>query len=151
MKPKASLPEMPGHLIRQLNQHSTAVFQCQLKAAGYDVTSVQFAALQTLHDHPNIDQATLASLIAYDRATIGGVVKRLEQKDLIQRQPNKDDRRAFKLSLTPLGGTLLADTAPIVAALQNDILCRLTGSERHFLVELIQKALHLDAAPESLT
>ena len=53
--------------------------------AGFDLTPVQFAALAVIAEHPRIDQATLAGLIAYDRVTIGGVVDRLSQKGYILR------------------------------------------------------------------
>ena len=149
MDTNSPLPEMPGHLIRRLNQHSTAQFQRQLGAAGHDITPVQFAALKTLAENPGLDQATLAALIAYDRATIGGVVMRLQKKGLIQRQTNTDDRRAFKLSLTPLGKTLLGDITPVVCALQEDILINLSDGERRIFVNLIRKALNLNRAATS--
>lgn len=139
-----ALFDMPGHLIRRLNQHSTAVFQTRLKAAGHDVTAVQFSALARLAKQPGIDQATLASQIEYDRATIGGVVKRLEQKGFVKRQPNEKDRRAFNLYLTSSGTALVNETWPIVVSLQDDILAKLSQSERAALVHLMQKALQLD-------
>lgn len=140
------LSDMPGHLIRRLNQHSTAVFQQRLKAAGQDITPVQFSALRTLADHPGLDQASLAGLIAYDPATIGGVVKRLEHKGFVRRQPNKNDRRAFMLLLTPSGQALLDSVTPVVSSLQGDILSNLTDSEGLTLITLMQKALLLDPA-----
>ncbi|WP_299032173.1 MarR family transcriptional regulator [uncultured Sulfitobacter sp.] len=144
MRKPAVLTEMPGHLIRRLNQHSTAVFQQHLKAAGHDITSVQFSALKALADHADLDQASLAALIEYDRATIGGVVKRLEQKSLVQRTKNETDRRAIKLALTPAGRLLLSQVEPLVAGLQNDILGHLTPDEARALTLLLQKALQLD-------
>lgn len=140
-----ALFDMPGHLIRRLNQHSTAVFQTRLKAAGHDITAVQFSALTRLAKLPGIDQATLASQIEYDRATIGGVVKRLEQKGFVRRQSNEKDRRAFNLYLTPLGTASVNETWPTVVSLQDDILANLSQSERAALVHLMQKALQLDA------
>ncbi len=151
MSPSLPLSAMPGHLIRRLNQHSTAVFQNQLKALGHDITSVQFSALETLARNPGLDQATLAAQIAYDRATIGGVVKRLEHKDLIKREPSETDRRAFKLMLTPSGARLLESVRPIVAALQADILGGLSADEREIFTKLMQKALHLDPAGAPLS
>ena len=75
----------PGHLIRRLHQISTNIFMLRVKEAGCDLTPVQFAAMQALKASPDIDQAQIASLIAYDRATIGGVLKRLEKKGYIKR------------------------------------------------------------------
>ncbi|MDB9801708.1 MarR family transcriptional regulator [bacterium] len=132
---------LPGHLIRRLQQQSTAVFLEHTKAAGFDLTSVQFAALFTLAKYPGLDQATLAKRIAYDRATIGGVIKRLEQKGLVSRKPDDEDRRAFKLSLTPHGKATLAELVPVVRKLQVDILPGLSDSERGSLLELMTKAL----------
>lgn len=140
---------MPGHLIRRLNQHSTAVFQTHLKSVGHDITSVQFSALETLAQNPELDQATLAAKIAYDRATIGGVVKRLEQKELIERQLSETDRRAFRLVLTPLGHRVLGELRPVVQAIQHDILDRLSANEREVFTKLLQKAIGLD--PETVS
>ena len=144
-----TLFEMPGHLIRRLNQHSTAVFQQRSKAAGHDITSVQFCVLARLAGAPGINQATLAGQIAYDRATIGGVVKRLEQKTLIRRQPSETDKRAFNLYLTPSGTALLEEIWPLVAALQADILCHLSDKDKNTLVHLMQKALQIEDATTS--
>lgn len=131
---------MPGHLIRRLHQISTSVFAERMKAAGIDITSVQFAALTVLHEKPGIDQATLAQEIAYDRATIGGVVDRLERKGWVLRKVNQDDRRARQVTLTEEGTEMLAVVAPIVAALQADILAQLTLTERTAFIALASKA-----------
>lgn len=141
MTDKIALDQMPGHLIRRLHQQSTAVFQEQVRQAGYDVTSVQFAALETLRDYPELDQATLAKRIAYDRATIGGVVKRLEARGLIRRIPDEKDRRAFRLSLTDEGTTLLAALRPLVEEVQELILPGLSAAERAAFLALVSQAL----------
>ncbi|MGO4916404.1 MarR family winged helix-turn-helix transcriptional regulator [Pseudogemmobacter sp. W21_MBD1_M6] len=138
------LSDMPGHLIRRLNQVSASVFQDRVKAAGYDLTSVQFAAMNTVRQNPGVDQATLASLIAYDRATIGGVVERLERKGLVTRSINKEDRRARALWLTEDGQATLDRIGPVVRGLQDDILGSLTASEREQFIALAQKALRPD-------
>ena len=138
-----TLDTMPGHLIRRLHQISTSVFAERMKAAGIDMTSVQFAALTVLHEKPGIDQATLAQEIAYDRATIGGVVDRLERKDWVLRKVNQDDRRARQVTLTEEGTKMLAVVAPVVATLQADILAQLTSTERTAFIALASKAVAL--------
>jgi MarR family transcriptional regulator, temperature-dependent positive regulator of motility len=133
--------EMAGHLIRRLQQQSAQVFQAQTQAAGFDLTSVQFAALDAIAEQPGIDQATLAATIGFDRATIGGVIERLENKGLLQRTVSEQDRRARLLTLTREGAKLLAACRPVVEALQADILAPLTGKERAAFLALAQKAL----------
>ncbi|WP_353471288.1 MarR family transcriptional regulator [Salipiger sp. H15] len=141
MTARDDLSQMPGHLIRRLNQRSTAVFSERMKSAPVELTSVQYAALDVLAREPGIDQARLAALIAYDRATIGEVVKRLVQKGLVARQVNEDDRRARSLRLTGEGEAALAQVAPLVAALQADILETLTEAERAQFLALARKAV----------
>lgn len=134
--------DLPGHLIRRLHQQSSSVFQDRTKAAGFDVTSVQFAALSILGKEPEMDQAGLAKRIAYDRATIGGVIKRLEQKGWVSRHPDDVDRRAIKVSLTPQSRVALEELTPIVVALQSDIMPNLNATERSNLIKLMSRALN---------
>ena len=47
---------MAGHLIRRLNQISTAVFAERIGGLGVDLTPVQYAALETVRENPGIDQ-----------------------------------------------------------------------------------------------
>jgi MarR family transcriptional regulator, temperature-dependent positive regulator of motility len=136
--------KMAGHLIRRLHQQSTQVFQARTQAAGFDLTSVQFAALDVIAQQPGVDQASLAAIISFDRATIGGVIDRLENKGLLQRFVNAQDRRARQVHLTPEGEKLLAAIRPVVEALQAEILAPLSRAERAAFVVLAHKALGLD-------
>jgi DNA-binding MarR family transcriptional regulator len=134
------ISQMPGHLIRRLNQISVSVFADRMTRAGLDFTPVQFAALSTIERNPGLDQATLAGLIAYDRATMGGVVDRLETKQLLARSVSKTDRRARQLYLTEKGSATLAELEPLVSALQADILQGLDEAEKAQLLSLLNKA-----------
>lgn len=131
---------MPGHLIRRLHQISTHVFMTRTREAGFDLTPVQFAALDAIRESPGIDQAGLADAVAKDRATIGAVADRLEQKGLVSRKVNARDKRARKLSLTDEGEALVAALRPLVEQLQAEILPGLDEKEYRLFVELAAKA-----------
>ncbi|WP_375174678.1 MarR family winged helix-turn-helix transcriptional regulator [Pseudooceanicola sp.] len=131
---------LPGHLIRRLHQLSTRVFTEQVKAAGFDLTPIQFVALDALSLNDGIDQAGLAQAIAKDRATTGAVADRLEQKGLVTRVVNPRDKRARTLTLTEEGRDLLTAMTPVVEALQTDILPGLTEKEYAQFVALAEKA-----------
>lgn len=133
--------DMAGHLIRRLHQQSTQIFVQRTQAAGFDLTPVQFAALDAIHAHPAIDQARVAEMIAYDRATIGGVIERLEQKGWIRRVVSERDRRARELSLTAKGKRVLSALLPIVRELQDDILQPLGSADRACFLELVRQVL----------
>lgn len=133
------LHDMAGHLIRRLHQISVSVFAERVKQAGIDLTPVQFAALSALDQHPDLDQATLAGLIAYDRVTIGGVIDRLEGKGLVNRTVSRQDRRARVLRLTEAGEAVLARVRPLVRQLQDEVLAGLDEGERAQFMTLIRK------------
>lgn len=140
---------MPGHLIRRLHQISTHVFMTRTREAGFDLTPVQFAALDAIRESPGIDQAGLADAVAKDRATIGAVADRLEQKGLVSRKVNVRDKRARKLSLTDEGEALVAVLRPLVEQLQADILPGLDEDEYRLFVELAAKAARAAGTPQA--
>lgn len=138
--PMLEIHAMPGHLFRRMHQISVALFAERTAAAGFDVTPVQFGALSAIAAAPDIDQATLAGVIAYDRVTIGGVVERLEHKGYVRRTLSSRDRRARQLRLTRAGRTALDRLAPIVRSLQAEIVAGLAPEEQRTLLALLAKA-----------
>lgn len=138
--PTAVSSRMPGHLIRRLHQLSTHVFQQRVREAGFDLTPIQFAALDALRYNAGIDQAGLAEAIAKDRATTGAVVDRLEQKGLLTRVVSRSDRRARELALTDRGEEIIAALLPVVERLQEEILPGLDDAEFRQFVSLAAKA-----------
>lgn len=131
--------DMAGHLIRRLHQQSSQVFVQRVQAAGYDLTPVQFAALDAIHAHPATDQARIAEVIAYDRATIGGVIDRLEQKGWVRRVISERDRRAREVSLTTQGERVRTALLPIVRDLQDEILEPLSAADRARFLKLARQ------------
>ncbi|MGR3759762.1 MarR family winged helix-turn-helix transcriptional regulator [Roseobacteraceae bacterium NS-SX3] len=132
---------LPGHLIRRLNQIAVAQFMERMSEEGLDLTPVQYSALTAIHGNPGIDQASVAGLIAYDRATLGKVIDRLEAKGLVERRVSQADRRAREVRLSPAGEALLARAHPIVRAAQPDILTGLTDAECSQFLALLKKAI----------
>lgn len=131
---------LPGHLIRRLHQISVAQFMDRMAEEGIDLTPVQFSAMAAICRHPGIDQASVAGLIAYDRATLGKVVDRLVDKGLVARCVSAADRRAREVRLTADGTALLERVLPIVQAAQSTFLTGLSDGERETFIVLLQKA-----------
>ena len=144
-----SVLEMPGHLIRRLHQHSTQSFVERTQAVGYDLTPVQYAALEAIYENPGSDQKNIAQLIGYDRATIGGVIERLEKKGWVRRVVSEHDRRARELSLTAQGNSIRLELQPIVKELQKDILQPLKSAHQELLINLMQEVVWAKEAKEA--
>lgn len=134
--PAVDLTEMPGHLIRRLQQIAVAAFLQESEAFG--LTPVQFAALQAVAAQPRVDQRTLAGLVGLDTSTVAGVVDRLEARGLLQRQGSTEDRRVRLLVATDQGQRLLADVVPAMLRAQERILEPLCPAERAEFMRMLR-------------
>lgn len=131
------LETMPGHYVRRLQQIAVALFLQETEE--YGLTPVQYAALQTVSNTPDVDQRTLARSIGHDTTTIGGVVDRLESRGLLVRKTTPDDRRVRLLALTEEGRALLDAVAPSVLRAQARILAPLSVGERGDFMRMLRK------------
>ncbi|WP_338066578.1 MarR family winged helix-turn-helix transcriptional regulator [Limnohabitans parvus] len=114
-----------------------AIFNEHLSAS--DVTPVQFAILNALLDTPGVDQITLAKHVAFDPATSGSVIGRLESKGWVERRADEVDRRRKLLVLTPQGLQALQGMQSAVAAVQSEILSPLASQEQAQLMRLLNQ------------
>jgi MarR family transcriptional regulator, lower aerobic nicotinate degradation pathway regulator len=133
----AALQEMPGHLIRRLQQISNALFTEE--CGQFDLTSVQFAALFVLRAAGELDATRLAEQIAFDRSTIGDVIERLESKGWIVRNGSGGDRRVKIIRLTADGAKLLRRAGPAVKRVQERLLEQCSPSERRVFLTLLKR------------
>lgn len=136
-----TLNSMPGHLIRRLHQISTQIFQQHIQEAGIDMTSVQFATLHALNENPGIEQSQIAAKISYDKATIGGVIDRLEKRGYVIRETSQKDRRARQVRLSDSGKKIFLKARPLVEELQQEIISGLDRQEQKLLVSLLRKVV----------
>jgi DNA-binding MarR family transcriptional regulator len=139
MKPIKStdLQATPGHLIRRAQQIAVSIFAEQLSSA--DITPVQFAILNALLGSPGIDQVSLAKRVAFDPATSGSVIGRLEAKGWVARKADPNDRRRKLLVVTPAGVLALGLVQADVARIQEKILSPLTPQEQSQFVQLLSR------------
>lgn len=140
---KDMLLTQPGHLIRRAHQISWAVF---IDEAG--LTPVQYSTLLVISLNPGIDATRLSELVSFDRATIGSVVERLEDKNLLRRKPGETDRRTKKMFLTPRGQRIVEKVDPMAPRIADRILERLNEKERSQLLRLLGKLVDIDSVSE---
>jgi DNA-binding MarR family transcriptional regulator len=134
--------EAPGHLIRRSQQISIAIFFEEFE--GYEVTTVQYAALITIRDRPGIDQRTLADQVALDRSTVGTVLKTLDERGLIHRVAPKHNLRIKQLYITKPGDDLLQSTRERIHRVQERILAPLNPKERKVFMELLSRLVRIN-------
>ena len=138
--------EAPGHLIRRAQQLAVAIFMEE--TAGFDATPVQFAILNALMDDPGEDQITLSGRVAFDPATFGSVIGRLEAKGWVRRSADPADKRRKLLWTTPEGEKVALQMKRAVSKAQQRIVSPLDDDERVQLGLLLGKLIsgHENAA-----
>ena len=127
----------PGHLIRRAHQIAVAIFMEETAEEG--VTPVQFAILNALMDTPGEDQVTLAGRVAFDPATSGSVIGRLEARGWVRRESDPGDRRRKLLWLTADGEAAAIRMKTAVGRVQDRIVAPLTPAERDQFVRLLDR------------
>jgi DNA-binding MarR family transcriptional regulator len=112
--------------------------------AGADLTPLEFAVMAYVSregGEPDIDQRGLAERLGIDRNNAGLLVERLEEKGLLARKVNGEDRRARMLRLTARGQTLWLRLWPKANAGQQRLLEVLPPADREKLLDLLMKVI----------
>jgi DNA-binding MarR family transcriptional regulator len=136
-----------GHQIRRCNQIAVALFAEEVGT--FEITPVQYAALTTIAETPDLDATRLAQIVAFDRSTVGNVLERLEDRGLIDREYRRDDKRTKRLRITAEGRRVLDAIAPAVARSQARFIDVLSATERRQLQQLLAKLIERHAADEA--
>ena len=110
-----------------------------------DLSSAQLFVLQKISESDSpLSINDLAARTLTHQSSVSVVVKKLEKKKLIERQPSPSDARAVELQLCKKGALLLRGAPPLIQKQLMDGVSRLSSDERQGLViglrALIKKA-----------
>ena len=86
-----------------------------------------------------IIQRDLVELMASDPNTIVAILNRLQEQELIQRNPSEEDKRVYELSLTDKGVDRFKEAEPIALALQEEIVKGLSDREITALTHALER------------
>ncbi|MGD9942365.1 MAG: MarR family winged helix-turn-helix transcriptional regulator [Burkholderiaceae bacterium] len=132
---KQVLWSRPGYLVRRLNQIHYAMFfeECTEQ----NVTPVQYGILTALSLSPWLDQTALAMELGLDRTTTADVLKRLQEKGLIERRINALDRRSRQAAITPEGLRVMGQLQEGMLRAQQRLLSPLSPRNQAIFMKLL--------------
>jgi MarR family transcriptional regulator, transcriptional regulator for hemolysin len=107
--------EPVGMLISQTSRNLLRFLALQLKE--YEVTPEQWSVLKSLGINDGVTQKELSQKTDKDQATLTRILDILERKLLIERRPNKEDRRSFLIHITEAGEKLKEHLYPFIEGL----------------------------------
>ena len=111
-----------------------------LKPAG--ITAVQYTALTVLERHDGLPAAQLARRSFVTAQSTADLVRSLENRGLITRERNPENRRELLIRLTAAGRRLLATYADDVEAIERRMVDDLTPRQVEQLRTALTKAWH---------
>ena len=82
------------------------------RARGIGVTRPQWQVLSLLKIHAGSNQGSLAELLEVEPITLGRMIDRLQEAELVERRADPTDRRAWRIFLTDKGEGLLDKLRP---------------------------------------
>jgi DNA-binding MarR family transcriptional regulator len=109
----------------------------EVEAAGFSL--YDYSVLAVLAEQPRETQATVADALRVDRSQLVGILDALEERGLVERRRDPNDRRRHLVSLTSEGKKQLGRLRTIIGRLEDDLLAPLDAGERQSLHELVLK------------
>lgn len=85
------------------------------RLAAFDLTAPQWAVLARLWEEDGQSPGVLGKGLHFDKTTATGIVDRLEQKGLVRKIRDAEDRRLIRVNLTDKGRKLQQELPPLAA------------------------------------
>ncbi|MGR8948721.1 MAG: MarR family winged helix-turn-helix transcriptional regulator [Gammaproteobacteria bacterium] len=135
--PAKKLQDKLGHQVRRLNQKMLSIFAENV--SGFDISNVQFAALEAIAALGPTTQKEIAKYIAMEPSNTHSLLRRLRDRDLISIEVDELDSRRNEVDLTRAGWKLLLDVRPFEDQVEPALLAALSETERKQFARLIKK------------
>jgi MarR family transcriptional regulator, lower aerobic nicotinate degradation pathway regulator len=112
---------------------------------GTGLSAFHYAVLALLEEDPRETQAMIADALGYDRSHIVRLLDELEERELVLRKRDPEDRRRHVVKLTPQGRSMLGKLRAVMRELEHQFLAPLDAEQRETLhVLLATLASHHD-------
>jgi DNA-binding MarR family transcriptional regulator len=124
-------------LLTQIGTHAAQAFATRV--AELDLTPPQAGLLRAIATGPGRSQQALAQHLGTPATRLVALVDGLEQRGLVERRRNPDDRRLYAVHLTEAGRRFMAELARVAREHDDAVLGGLDAGERAQLHDLLTR------------
>jgi len=136
----SSAPSTAEQLVSLFDRLRTLAFR-QNPLEDEAITMPQLTLLERIADRPGCGVQDVADGLNLSAPTVSVGVRRLEEKGLVERQPDPEDGRAIQLFLTTQGQRLHKRALAFRRSRMQQLLKGLTLEERQKLLDLLERAV----------
>ena len=133
-----NLDQSLGFLVSRLASSMRSDLEMHL--AEFGLTAPQWAVLMRLLERDNWPQKELGEALGMDKATVGGVVARLQDKTLVARKRDSLDARFYLVTATAKGRTVALSVQPLATIVNRRATSGFAKSEIAELKRLLIRA-----------
>ena len=124
-----------GFLLHDVSRLLRVRFDRRARALG--LTRAQWRVLAHLAPRQGINQTALAEILEVETITLGRHIDRLEDTGWVERRPDPDDRRVWRLFLTVKARPILDRMEVLALKTQEEAMTELSEGERGRLMALL--------------
>lgn len=132
-------------LLAQVGAHAANRFAARLEEL--KLAPAHTGILRAIVANTGISQQALATMLGLVPSRLVALLDELEEKGLIERRDNADDRRVYALHLTAKGAQMMGEVARIGRAHEESFCRALDAKEREQLTDFLKRI----AADQGLT
>ena len=124
-----------GFLLHDVARLMRTTFDRRVKAMGF--TRSQWWVLNHLFRNDGVTQSELADLLEVEKATLGRLLDRMEQKGWVRREGHSGDRRAKRVFLTDEVEPAIKAMRAAAAEIRRDAVAGLPAAQQELFVDAL--------------
>lgn len=126
-----------GYLIADLSRLYGRVFD--RRAAHLGLTRVQWRALKRIHQAEGITQTALADQMDMEPIAVGRVIDRLQKAGFVERRSDPNDRRIWRLHLSPQSTQIMDAIERVSASVREDSVAGVDPDELQTTLKVLSQ------------
>jgi DNA-binding MarR family transcriptional regulator len=135
-------------MLSRVGASVAGLFAGCMKEEGFEPR--EFLVMNLVASHEGESQQAISESVGIAKSHMVKVVDQLEQRGLIERRPNPEDRRQHALYLTPEGRKQRNHAQHAAQKLESDLRAHLTDAEIVALKSALGKLAEIDGTPPGI-